>query len=43
MNTFILVLQLLADISVLSDDSGLVRKKLACLGLLSDLVNSLIG
>lgn len=31
------------DISVLCDDSGLVRKKLACLGLPSDLVNSLIG
>lgn len=42
MNTFILVLQLLPDISVLCDDSGLVRKKLAWLGL-SDLVYLLIS
>lgn len=42
MNTFILVLQLLPDISLLCDDSGLVRKKLAWLGL-NDLVYSLIS
>lgn len=40
MNTLILVLQLQADISVLCDDLGLMRKKLACSGL-SDLVYSL--
>lgn len=42
MNIFILVLQFLPDVSVLCEDSGLVRKKLAWLGL-SDLVYSLIS
>lgn len=42
MNIFILVLQFLPDVSVLCDDSGLVRKILAWLGL-SDLVYSLIS